>query len=212
MRPGGQLEGLLGPFPGAWGLPLGCRGRVSVPPGPWIPEFRFDSVSESPVRANTTEHPPPNPVVWHTCFTQAPPPSFSHGAVRWCPREPWGTRRAGAQCESALGSPRRRSGSAGAGTERRWSRSWRAGSLLGPSVVQGAVDLAFFPTPHALVPCEAEDPTDGALCLWDVVNPCKLHHLRHLWFGSSSHHETGGPWRREPGALRPILVLWLTCW
>ena len=48
LRPGGQLEGLLGPFPGAWGLSLGCRGQVSVPPGPWIPEFHFDSVSESP--------------------------------------------------------------------------------------------------------------------------------------------------------------------
>ena len=33
------------------------------------------------------------------------------------------------------------------------------------------MDLAFFPTPHALVPCEAEDPTVGVPGL-DFENPC----------------------------------------
>lgn len=85
------------------------------------------------------------------------------------------------------------------------SHSWWAGSLLGPSGVQGGVDLAFFPTPHALVPCEAEDPMFRALCLWDMVNPCKLHDLQFGISKSSNHRRLmrrEGSWRREPGALR----------
>ena len=61
------------------------------------------------------------------------------------------------------------------------------------------MDLAFFPTPHALVPCEAEDPTVGALCLWDVVNPCKLHDQRALWFGSSRELQRLQRWEGPGG-------------
>ena len=122
MRPGGQLEGLLGPFPGAWGLPLGCRGRVSVPPGPWIPEFRFDSVSESPVRANTTEHPPPNHVVWHTCFTQAPPPAFPTGLCAGVPGSPGGREGQGRSVSQPWGHPE--------GEVGRQARGQRGGGLV----------------------------------------------------------------------------------
>lgn len=44
VRPGGPLQGLLGPFPGARRR-MG-EGQISVPPGSWVPEFHSDSVSE----------------------------------------------------------------------------------------------------------------------------------------------------------------------